>query len=222
MQPKERMVTIRLMGGLGNQLFQIFTLISHAIDTDAQFILPEFKLDTDRTDRPTYWDTILSKMKPFLTSQHPSWPQYAEPHFHYSPLPRFDSHNNLSLFGYYQSPKYFSSNYETIVNLLGLKEMRINVMKKYLVPIKLKTLKAGPMDLGIDQNAKRPCRCISMHFRIGDYKANPDAHLVIGEEHYTNALRMVLTTVGPEIKMSVCYTFASRKTKMLSSKQSLS
>ena len=104
------MITVVLQGGLGNQLFQIFTVISHAIDMRIQFVIPENKLDTHSAggaERPTYWNTILYKLNGFLTCVEFKCPVYVEKGYHYTPLPHLDRRHNLRLFGYYQSPKYF-------------------------------------------------------------------------------------------------------------------
>ena len=39
------MLTIELQGGLGNQMFQIFTLIGYALENNVQFIIPRNKSD---------------------------------------------------------------------------------------------------------------------------------------------------------------------------------
>ncbi len=45
------MITIEIMGGLGNQLFQIFTLLSTSIEHKIPFYL-EYKEKSSRLDRP--------------------------------------------------------------------------------------------------------------------------------------------------------------------------
>ena len=45
------MITIELQGGLGNQLFQIFALISYALENRCQFLLPYHKKDTHSAGR---------------------------------------------------------------------------------------------------------------------------------------------------------------------------
>ena len=59
------MITCNLMGGLGNQLFQIFTTISLSIKTTNSFIFSNTET-LDNGKRHTYWDTILFRLKPFL------------------------------------------------------------------------------------------------------------------------------------------------------------
>ena len=54
------MITCNLMGGLGNQLFQIFTTISYSINMKIQFAFIDVdKLGGGQTIvRPTYWDNF--------------------------------------------------------------------------------------------------------------------------------------------------------------------
>ena len=59
------MITCNLMGGLGNQLFQIFTTISYSIKAGVQFkfLNDETLGGGSCTQRPTYWNNFLSRMK---------------------------------------------------------------------------------------------------------------------------------------------------------------
>ena len=59
------MLTITLQGGLGNQMFQIFTVISYALKNKVQFVLPRIKADTKSAggaERPTYWNNIFKEL----------------------------------------------------------------------------------------------------------------------------------------------------------------
>ena len=64
------MISVYLMGGLGNQLFQIFTLIAYFIEHKKVFKLSSLKNDLTSPygeiyKRPLYFDTFLKKLKPF-------------------------------------------------------------------------------------------------------------------------------------------------------------
>ena len=50
------MITCSLMGGLGNQLFQIFATISYANKSGNQFLFLNTKFTPGCTQRHTYWD----------------------------------------------------------------------------------------------------------------------------------------------------------------------
>ena len=101
-------VTVNIMGGLGNQLFQLVHLLNYCIEYDLSFYLE--KQPQERKDRPYYWDNFLKSMKPFLeepgTTKGPRQ-DIMEPGFHYSepPHPSTNQHQNIRFLGYYQSYK---------------------------------------------------------------------------------------------------------------------
>jgi len=108
------MITCKLQGGLGNQLFQIFTTIAYALKYSKPFFfLNNYQLgkgENGSTIRYTYWDTFLNGLKPFLKAMNeiPRLVFIKEKSFKYEPIV-----DNLyvgygtMLVGYYQSPLYF-------------------------------------------------------------------------------------------------------------------
>jgi len=156
-----------LQGGLGNQLFQIFTAIAYAMEQREKLVFPEFK--ADHALRPTYWDTILKRMKegvdPKLNCE--TIPKLLEETFHYTPIP---IKSNVMLVGYYQSYKYFEKQFEAIYKKLNLK------MEQELVRTKYLTL----------------TDTISLHFRIGDYTSLQLHHIILKDEYYVGAIREIL------------------------------
>ena len=91
---------VPLMGGLGNQLFQIATAYAHCRRHGYCLSVSS----TTIGGRPTYWERTLQRVRPFIGVVDPSARRWGEPHFHYAPIPA-DARN---LFGYFQSGKYFS------------------------------------------------------------------------------------------------------------------
>ena len=87
------MISCKLAGGLGNQLFQIFTTIAYALTySNPFFFLNNHKLSSGlngTTIRYTYWDTFLSSLKPFLKDMDyiPPLMFINEPSFNYNKLP---------------------------------------------------------------------------------------------------------------------------------------
>lgn len=49
------MITLQLQGRLGNQLFEIFTLVSAAIETQQSFAV----YVKPRENEKSYWDTVF-------------------------------------------------------------------------------------------------------------------------------------------------------------------
>jgi len=173
------MLLIKLMGGLGNQLFQIFTLISVSIDNDIDFKIFEYKDDKVsphdiNSKRNTFWDTLFKNIydKTFKSISGPIY-QYNENGFHYTPFPKIrEKNNNYSLFGYFQSYKYFQSNLKEILDLLKWREIKKPYENKY------------------DYK-----NTVSLHFRIGDYINVQTHHPILPIHYYKNALdRLIADT----------------------------
>ena len=160
------MITIEIMGGLGNQLFQIFALLSYSVKYKIPFYF-ELK-QSNRSDRPFYWDNLLKSLRPFLKPAI-NLPIYKEPHFHYSLIPYIEE--PFKLFGYFQSYKYFKENEESIFRLLKIRETQ-------------KLFKASDS--------------ISLHFRIGDYKDIQEHHPLLTTEYYIKALEQLIKDTGKD------------------------
>ena len=97
-------VSVNIMGGLGNQLFEIASAYAYAQKEGGQLQIVK---KMDNGNRPVYWNSVLYQMKPYLVSSLPDLPQWSEslPTMYRSigPLPS----NGLYLNGYLQSSKYF-------------------------------------------------------------------------------------------------------------------
>jgi len=170
------MIYIEIMGGLGNQLFQIFTGISYSLDNKIPFKINNNKPDKvspldNISKRPTYWDTLLINLSKFTYNNSLNLPIYREQHFFkYNIIPHIAK--DFKLFGYYQSYKYFENNYENITKLFGLKERKQIIKEKYTNYFK----------------NKKP---ISLHFRIGDYVNNLTMHPVLPIEYYIKSINLL-------------------------------
>ena len=67
------MITCNLMGGLGNQIFQIFATISYSIKSKNpfKFLNVDVLGGGHITQRNTYWETFFYQLKPFLVEKLP-------------------------------------------------------------------------------------------------------------------------------------------------------
>ena len=168
------MITCNLMGGLGNQIFQIFATLTYAIKSRNQFKFANLKSlgGGSTTIRNTYWDSFFSQLKPFTTNDFPQKMQLIkEKDFTFNELSILDMINkDVLLFGYFQSYKYFQSSYETIRRIIGLDNMKDKLLIK------------------MNYNMEYLNKCISMHFRIGDYKKIQDYHPIMTKEYYGRCL----------------------------------
>ena len=174
------MLSVFLMGGLGNTLFQIATLIAYCIQHKRYFVLPYSETLTTGQVRPTYWNTLFSELKKFTTEVNPTlhnefifnMPQYREPSFHYTPIPA--GLENTLLWGYYQSPKYFDKYRDQVLRIMGVTQHRDKIRAEFA------DLLAPPGEPSI-----------SIHFRLGDYKEKQQYHPVLPYEYYERAIGLL-------------------------------
>ena len=139
------MISVTLMGGLGNQLFQIFAVLGYAFRYNKGYTFPRGKQKGDPRNK-MYWDNLLDKIVGSISPKPIRFPVYSEQEFKYNEIRHFNKPHKL--YGYFQSYKYFQDQYEKIYTLLGLDEKKNKIRDKF-----------GPFD-----------DTISLHFRIGDYK----------------------------------------------------
>jgi hypothetical protein len=162
-------ISIWLNGGLGNQLFMLFATMSYAIDNNLRLIIYSNEHNV-LNGRPTYWDTLLERVKHFVQPYRHTGLTYHEPGFEYSPIPPQLAANNYTLSGYYQSYKYFEHNYAKIRDLLGLDSKITYTRNKY------------------EHYFADGEKNIAMHFRLNDYLKLQDCHPVQPADYYLNVL----------------------------------
>lgn len=158
--------TVELGGGLGNQLFQLFALLSYGLTNNLNICIPD--IEPVKKDRPFYWNTLLQGLKPYLYKLDlSSFSRYSDPAFSYNPIPT--SITPIKLNGYFQSYKYFQNNSEQIIKLLDIEKIKENYKSEY----KFDNL-------------------ISLHFRLGDYLQLQDYHFVLPKNYYVDALNEMI------------------------------
>jgi hypothetical protein len=165
------------MGGLGNQIFQIFATIAYAIKSKNQFKFKSSKESRcgSSTLRYTYWDTFFNKFKPFLLDEMPPTNIIRETDFTYNDLPITSlTKVDLMIFGYFQSYKYFENYYELICRMICLEQMKNDLKNR----LKLN-----------DEYFKNS---VSIHFRIGDYKKFQNIHPIMKYNYYKKAIKQMI------------------------------
>jgi len=185
MSQNDNIISCNLVGGLGNQLFQIFTTIAQgtAQHGTRKVVFPYTDVLTVGTVRQTYWNNMLVSIK-FMTTNNAKFginnndimqfKVYSENGFSYQPIPDFGGVNRVILNGYYQSYKYFDSKKETLFSLIRLKKQQDSIKNEYS-----RFFSTGH-------------HSVSMHFRLGDYKNIQDCHPLMTYEYYENALRYII------------------------------
>ena len=182
------MITCDLRGGLGNQLFQIFTVISYAIkyNYSFKFIGAEFLGGVGCIKRNTYWDSFLFKLANFLISKYPQFDRvYEELSFRYNEIPniyfQLGKESNILLRGYFQSHKYFHENFELISRILNIPVKRLEVLEEVTQKF---------------HNVEFLEKSISMHFRLGDYKYLAHTHPIVSYNYYKTAISHIINNIN--------------------------
>jgi hypothetical protein len=164
-------ISVILMGGLGNQIFQIYALISSALRQGSAFAFP-VKIAGRR--QRNYTKTFFHGLEPFFKDIH--YPiGYNEPHYHYNPIPEIKA--GTSLHGYFQSYRYFQD-YLPVINAILQIDQQRSVVR---------------------HNSQNHYDGIAMHFRVGDYLEIQECHPVLTRSYYENALKFILKH-EPEIQ----------------------
>lgn len=177
------------MGGLGNQLFQIYTTIAYSIKTNNQFKF--LNIDSlgegTTTIRYTFWQTFFKRLQLFLIKNIPQPIQVIrEKGFSFQQLPVYDINKNIILYGYFQSFKYFNNEFQVISRIIGIESMKKTLLNT------------------LNYNSDFFKHTISIHFRLGDYKKIPEYHPILTNEYYFNSLNFIHEKY-PHIKFNVMY-----------------
>lgn len=176
------------MGGLGNQLFQIYAVIAYGIKYGHKIEFLEVTTlgsGQNVTIRHTYWTTLLGALKPMLVkyynkSKFSGTLCHKEVRFAFDGLPYYNPNYLIQLNGYFQSYKYFMD-YETTINrLLNIEKQKRELFERHIM---LHSLASWG---GTDGPGP-----ICMHFRLGDYKKLPKFHPLMPVSYYINSVRYI-------------------------------
>lgn len=176
------MIYIELMGGLGNQLFQIFCGIAYSFENKIPFKIKSEKFDKvspldNKSPRPTYWDKFLINLNKFTYQSQVNIPGYREKiFFKYYKIPFITQ--DFKLHGYYQSYKYFENQYENIIKIIGLENQKNKVYEN---------------NKSLFNGNKKP---ISLHFRIGDYIKNQNMHPILDINYYIKSINYLKSNLN--------------------------
>jgi len=175
------MITCTLMGGLGNQLFQLFATMAYALRNGHGFVFPYTKELLAGKPRNTYWENFLKPLKQYTTynsnymltnTELMNFPEIRCPFHNYQTIPVIGNNENTRLFGYFQSHKYFENEQQLLFTLIELDQQ---------------------IHQTVSENAELfDTFTVSMHFRLGDYKHIQDCHNVLPYKYYEMALENVL------------------------------
>ena len=161
-------IGIVISGGIGNQIFKIFSTISYYIDNSQNYVL---YTTNDNGYRKYYWDTLFSNISHKVADKIDIADKYVAPYFHYKEIPVFT--NDTLLDGYFQSHKYFEHNINKIRRILGIDEHINKALAKYPEYTVNKT--------------------ITIHYRMGDYFNLQMLHPVQKPQYYIDAFKALVS-----------------------------
>lgn len=167
-------VTCFLQGGLGNQLFIIFTTIATAIKNKCDYLLISQDSSPSVTPRKTYFNSLLSKIKTEDMYRQPiSKMIKEESHMIYKEIQPIKE--NTMLTGYFQSRKYIDNIQDFIVDNIFLSSSQDKRMLSLVKDI-------------IKKKMKPDNKLIFIHIRRGDYVNLSHYHYNLTEEYYKEAI----------------------------------
>lgn len=179
-------ISVALMGGLGNQLFQIFFCLAYARYNNYSCIFPYSGFIEEGIVRNTYWENFLQPLKVYTTyddtveiiqqrnAELYSFPKYHEDRYKYNYQIDINGYSNIQFVGFFQSYKYFQSEFGNLCKIINLSQHQASVFEEYRIYFSDDFV------------------TISMHFRLADYKHQQDRHPVLKYEYYENALKHLL------------------------------
>jgi len=169
-------VSVNIMGGLGNQLFQIATAYAYAKKENGVLQIVKKR---DNGNRPVYWD-VFRKLSPYLVETIPILEQWYEKdatiYTEIGPLVYPGKYLN----GYLQSSKYFTNFHSEIKELFT--DERINYIKTTYTHLY--------------DNLER---VIVVHARRTDYITFKEVHGPLDTTYYKNALNQMIPKVDNPI-----------------------
>jgi len=169
-------VSVNIIGGLGNQMFQLATAYAYAKQNNGKLTVLRNKKELD--GRSLYWDNMLYKFQEFLVDKLPEdleqWYESGPTEFCIiTPL----TNNGLYINGYVQSPKYFgdATIQEEIKELFKPSHtIMCNIQSRYNILLKNKE------------------RIVVVHARRTDYLKNQDIinfHGPLAIDYYNDAIK---------------------------------
>jgi hypothetical protein len=209
-------ITVSLIGGLGNQMFQYAAGkalaerhgVPLALDISGfrNYALRPFLLDrllvpeaiavarTEPAERPEInfarakWKARIKRLlgKAGLPKLASSPNEYREPHFHYDPA--FETLGpQIALFGYFQSERYFNSIAESLREWFSPREPLGDAAAAALKRI---------------ETSRLP---VSVHVRRGDYlkPGTHEVHGILGESFYRRVFDRLESMIGHEAELFI-------------------
>jgi len=162
-------LSVKIMGGLGNQMFQWAFGRNLSIVNDLDLCLETSWYSTKNYDREFKLNKFPNIKIGCLDGPENIVRSIYEPNdFTYLDIPNIDL--STMFIGYWQNEKYFKKNLSSVIqDFYMTEEKKIELLSKFQM---------------VKENST------SIHFRRGDYVSNPN-HPVLPNDYYLNALEII-------------------------------
>lgn len=169
-QIKNNNISCNIIGGLGNQIFSIFTAYAFAKDTNSCLIFNKENTGKSNRNINEYWDTIFKNIKNDII-HNTKYKQIIKEkaNFIYQKLNK--THNNCFLSGYYQNILYFDRYKKELKQLLSTSDLPY-IFDRYKWFLSDKKL-------------------VAIHVRRGDYVSKKLYHHNVPIEYYNKCIKNI-------------------------------
>jgi hypothetical protein len=169
----QRCVSVNIMGGLGNQMFQLAVAYLYAKNNSGNLVILRNKREND--GRPLYWDSFLQRFQEYLVDTLPDGLiQWHQVESHHNTLLPILTDKGVCLNGYLQNTNY----------LIGFEDKIRELFKPSTELLRSLYIKYQPL---IDNKE----RIVVVHARRTDYLKNQyiiDYHGPLTVEYYKKAI----------------------------------
>lgn len=168
------MKTVRLKGGLGNQLYQIAAINSFCKDNNYKFFIDYgIRFGCGQGKHPsTYKDNLYKNFETKTINPDEKFKLIQETNFRYTPFTKTD--DNVVYDGYFQTFKYFEKYKNELNDWFNFNSDLTGKIQQKLDSIKNKTNK----------------KIVGVHVRRGDYTYTPNIHPTVPKKFYDQAKEM--------------------------------
>lgn len=165
-----KIFTCSLMGGLGNQMFQIANAFSKSLENNANLVLRKNSNTSLQGNNTSYYINNIYKKLNFSDILNPEI-KITEKDWSFSEI-EVPKNKSVEFFGYYQSSKNFKKHKNEIIELFSPDENFKSLISKKYKEINLKNT-------------------VSIHIRRGDYMNYRDIHPVISKSYIEECLNRI-------------------------------
>lgn len=176
----DRIVSVNIIGGLGNQMFQIAAAYAYAKRENGTLQIRYMDRYEKNDGRDIYWDSVFIRVRDSLVSRLPplkAWKEFSP--ITYTPIPPLTD-DGIYLTGYMQSSKYYADaeSKQAVKDLFRVDEdQKKEINHKYQVLI--------------DQKH----RVVVIHARRTDYLLNAGVHGPLPGDYYKEAVNRAMKTI---------------------------